>query len=195
MNLRTKKSKCHEEGIEITLMKSDMLPWPEPDDDKFQGKTRKPQSSQISLVAEVTAVSASAETLNNSSSCNSLDVNFDNNSILSELSSVSSLDGPIEDIYCKRRNGSKCNRPRSPASKPSRLFQIGSTTAPESSRPSSTTSSTSSLCVFGNVRQVVNKYPTSNTKPFYIKIKTFYTFTGFTSRTGPGSAEAWPQPK
>ncbi|CAH1367580.1 unnamed protein product [Tenebrio molitor] len=92
MNIRTKKSKCHEEGIEITFMKSDMLPWPEPDDDKFQ---------------EVTAVSASAETLNNSSSCNSLDVNFDNNSILSELSSVSSLDGPIEDIYCKRRNGSK----------------------------------------------------------------------------------------
>ncbi|XP_068915451.1 uncharacterized protein [Tenebrio molitor] len=107
MNIRTKKSKCHEEGIEITFMKSDMLPWPEPDDDKFQGKTRKPQSSQISLVAEVTAVSVSAETLNNSSSCNSLDVNFDNNSILSELSSVSSLDGPIEDIYCKRRNGSK----------------------------------------------------------------------------------------
>ncbi|XP_068915457.1 uncharacterized protein [Tenebrio molitor] len=92
MNIRTKKSKCHEEGIEITFMKSDMLPWPEPDDDKFQ---------------EVTAVSVSAETLNNSSSCNSLDVNFDNNSILSELSSVSSLDGPIEDIYCKRRNGSK----------------------------------------------------------------------------------------
>ncbi|XP_044269537.1 uncharacterized protein LOC123014463 [Tribolium madens] len=82
MNFRAKKTPSPE-TIDITFIKhDDSFSWPSPTSDELE------ESPVITP---------------NCSTC-SLDMNFDKNSVISELSSVSSLDGPIEDIYCKRRS-------------------------------------------------------------------------------------------
>ncbi|KAJ3663292.1 hypothetical protein Zmor_007595 [Zophobas morio] len=110
MSLRRRKSKPNdEEEIEIDFIKKDIILWPledKADDDNDDDDDDDDDNDDNDGDKKETVLTETPQELPNSTSCTSLNVNYDNNSIHSKLSSISSFDGPIADVYRKRRHGS-----------------------------------------------------------------------------------------